>query len=217
MASTPTTLASLAQSPALGAAAKAMGELGVAGCIGATYVNQKMITQEMVRALSRTIYTILLPMFIGTNLMKTVTRGGVGKSALCVPLVAVLQSAMLFGLATHFLIPLFGMDAQSEEGKVLAVTCCFGNAGVLPFVFAEAMFRDNAQLLQEAFSQVSFFSAGWSPFFWSFVPKVLQITKKSASAGEVSAFQKFLQEIKVFFPPPVVGVCVGVLLLLKLA
>ena len=205
-------LATLASSPALGAAAKAMGELAVTGCIGATYVNNKMITQDMVRALSRTIYNVLLPFFIGTNLLKTVTRGGLSKSALCVPLVAVLQSAILFWLASKLLLPMFGIDAGSEEGKVLAITCCFGNAGVLPFVFAEAMFRTNSDLLQQAFSQVSFFSAGWSPFFWSFVPKVLQISKQGQAAETDSALTKFLRELKVFFPPPVIGVVLGVIL-----
>lgn len=216
MASSASALTSFAQSPALGAAAKAMGELGVAGCIGAAYVHRKMITPEMVRALSKTIYTILLPMFIGTNLMKTVTSQGgtIGRSALCVPLLAVLQSAILFILASKILIPLFGMDPKSEEGKVLAVTCCFGNAGVLPFVFAEAMFRENAGLLQEAFSQVSFFSAGWSPFFWSFVPKMLKISvsKDPASSTAAPPIAKLMQEIKIFFPPPVIGVVVGLTL-----
>jgi hypothetical protein len=74
------------------------------------------------------------------------------------------------------------------------------------------MFRDNASLLQQAFSQVSF-SAGWSPCFWSFVPKVLQISKKSTIQGR-TLLQTFFQEIKVFVAPPGVGVVVGILIAL---
>ena len=72
---------------------KAMSELGVAGCIGASCVQQKLVTQDMLRALSKTIYTILLPFFIGTNLMKTVTSQGgrLSMSSLGVPIMAVLE------------------------------------------------------------------------------------------------------------------------------
>lgn len=204
----------LSKNPAFSAAGKAMGELGVAGCIGAACVKQKTVTPEMIRAMSKAIYTILLPMFIGTNLMKTATSQGgrMGASALAVPLAAALQAAILLVLSRNLLIPIFGIDPDSDEGKVLAITCCFGNAGVLPFVFAESVFRNNAQLLQAAYSQVSFFSAGWSPFFWSFVPKVLQISGKSQIDDETSnKSTKLLSELKVFFPPPVIGVWMGIL------
>ena len=131
-------LEAIAESPALAAAGKAMGELGVAGCIGAACVQQKIITQEMVRALSRTIFHVLLPMFIGTNIMKTFASavGGasrstsMGRSALAVPLAAILQAAIMFFLADRMLIPMFGMDRESDQGKTMAITCCFGNAGV---------------------------------------------------------------------------------------
>ena len=219
MTSEPVSLVSqalaLTKSPAFGAAGKAMGELGVAGCIGAACVKQKTVTPEMIRAMSKAIYNILLPLFIGTNLMKTVTSQGgrVGRSALAVPMTAALQAGILFVLSSKIIIPMFGMDPDSDEGKVLAITCCFGNAGVLPFIFSESVFRSNPQLLQQAYSQVSFFSAGWSPFFWSFVPKVLQISKKDPSlTTEKSGLAKMLREIKMFFPPPVVGVCTGILI-----
>lgn len=207
----------LTSSPAFGAAVKAMGELGVGGVIGAGCVSQNLITQEMVRALSRTIYTILLPMFIGTNLLKTVSSQGgkLSRSSLGVPIMAITQSAILFVLANKLLIPMFGLDPNTDEGKVLSITCCFGNAGVLPFVFSEAMFRDSAALLQSAYSQVSFFSVGWSPFFWSFVPKVMQISGQGGvKTDDMNVLQKVWQDIKVFFPPPVMGVVVGILIAL---
>lgn len=205
------------------AAVKAMSELGVAGCIGASCVQQKLVTQDMLRALSKTIYTILLPFFIGTNLMKTVTSQGgrLGLSSLGVPIMAVLQSAILFGIATNILLPLFGIDPDTDDGKVMSITCCFGNAGVLPFVFADSIFRGNAPLLQDALSQTSFFSAGWSPFFWSFVPKVLQISgNKNAVSGKKTPekpgkLDNLLRDIKVFFPPPVIGVVTGILVALS--
>jgi hypothetical protein len=212
----PSSLLSKTNPAALGAAAKAMGELCVSGCIGAGCVSQKLVTPEMLRILSRTIYTLLLPFFIGTNLLQTVGGGSSSSlrpSSLGVPLMAIIQSTILFMLASKIIIPLFGLDAESDEGKVLSTVCCFGNAGVLPFVFVEAMFRNNIDLLQRAYSQTSFFSAGWSPFFWSFVPKVMQISQTPTTATcNDSIMARYWQNCKVFFPPPVMGVVVGVLI-----
>jgi predicted permease len=74
------------------------------------------------------------------------------------------------------------------------------------------MFRNNDDLLQQAYSQTSFFGAGWSPFFWSFVPKVMQISSPNQSKkwdDRSNVWGKRWQDVKVFFPPPVIGVVVG--------
>jgi hypothetical protein len=233
-------------SPAFGAAATAMGELTVAGCIGAACVQQQMITPAMVRALSQTIFHVLLPLFMATNILKTVvvtttttgrSSSSLSSSLLAVPLLAALQAAIMFALCSNMLIPLFfgvdySRDSKNDEAKTLAVTCSFGNAGVLPFVFVEAMFRTASSplpLLEQAYSQVSLFSAGWSPFFWSFVPKVLGIGttrgKKASTIEENTAstgchttlrrvaMGRFLRDrLQVYFPPPVMGVVAGLLL-----
>lgn len=204
---------SVTQSPAFGAAGKAMAELGVAGCIGSACVQQQLISADQVRALSRTIFTILLPMFIGTGIMKTVSSQGgrLGRSSLAVPLLAASQAAILLWITSNLLIPLFGIDPDSDVGRTLSVTCSFGNAGVLPFIFAEALFRDNAKLLLQANSQVSLFSVGWSPFFWSFGKKILVGDVGGSKTGGNPLWQK----LKVFLPPPVMGVLVGLVLSLS--
>lgn len=174
----------------------------------------------MVRALSKTIFTVLLPMFIGTNILQTVTGtsgsdSGVKRSAfLIVPLLASIQPAILLLVSSKLLLPhLFKIDPSSDIGRTLAVTCSFGNAGVLPFIFADALFRENAQLLQRCLSQVSLFTVGWSPFFWSFGKKILVgnlgSNDDSNSSSRISELKK---QLKVFMPPPVVGVAVGLLL-----
>eukprot|EP00547_Thalassionema_nitzschioides_P012415 CAMPEP_0194264582 /NCGR_PEP_ID=MMETSP0158-20130606/47662_1 /TAXON_ID=33649 /ORGANISM="Thalassionema nitzschioides, Strain L26-B" /LENGTH=275 /DNA_ID=CAMNT_0039004827 /DNA_START=162 /DNA_END=986 /DNA_ORIENTATION=- len=199
-----------------------MAELGVAGCIGTACVQQQYVTPEMVRALSKTIFTVLLPMFIGTNILKTVTAasssgggGGVKRSAfILVPLLALSQSAILLWITSKVLLPLmFAEDKDfpsSDLGRTLTVTCSFGNAGVLPFIFADALFRDNAALLQRALSYVSLFSVGWSPFFWSFGKKILVgDTDNSNSSSSGSSWKK---QLSVFLPPPVMGVAIGLFL-----
>lgn len=206
----------MTKNPAFSAANKAMAELGVAGCIGTACVKQECITPEMVRALSKTIFTVLLPMYIGSSILKTVTNamsggvGGVKRSAFfAVPFLAFIQAAILVFISSNLLLPLYGVDPQSESGRSMTVLCSFGNAGVLPFIFADALFRDNAQLLQRALSQVSLFSVGWSPFFWSFGKKLLVGKNDNDEIGGVSKWRK---QIKVFMPPPVVGVAVGLVI-----
>lgn len=189
------------KSPAFGAASQAMGELAVAGCIGATCVTQNYLTADTIKALSRVSYTILLPMFLGTNIMKS--SRDISKSNLVVPLIAIFQSLVLHFLSTKLILPLFGIDPDSDTGKTTAVTISFGNAGTLPFMFAEALFRTNTEMLHSAYSLISFFSVGWSPFFWSFGRHVL--VGDESKTGEIG----FKQKIKRMLPPPVMGIMLG--------
>ena len=165
----------------------------------------------MVRALSKTIFTVLLPMYIGTSILKTVTTttsggvGGVSRSAfVAVPLLAFIQAAILIFISSKVLLPLYGLDPNSDLGRTTTIMCSFGNAGVLPFIFADALFRDQAQLLQRALSQVSLFSLGWSPFFWSFGKKIL-VGRENDDNGNVSKWKQFI-------PPPVLGVVAGLII-----
>ena len=63
---------------------------------------------------------------------------------------------------------------------------------------------DQAQLLQRALSQVSLFSLGWSPFFWSFGKKIL-VGRENDDNGNVSKWKQFI-------PPPVLGVVAGLII-----
>merc|ERR1719401_919003 len=151
-------------------------------------------------------------MYIGTNILKTVTTtanggvGGVRRSAFfAVPLLAFAQAAILILISSNVLLPLYGVDPRSDAGRTTTIMCSFGNAGVLPFIFADALFRDNAQLLQRALSQVSLFSVGWSPFFWSFGKKILVGRNNDDDID-------YVRKWKQFMPPPVVGVAVGLII-----
>jgi predicted permease len=202
---------------AFGAAGNAMAELGVAGCIGATCVQRGLLTTDMVRTLSKTTFSILLPMFLGTGIVKTVATYGLSRSSLSVPLLAVTHAFILFLFSKQVLVPMFGMDSATDEGKSTAVSCAWGNSGVVPLIFAEALFRHQPELLAQCYAQVSLFLVGWSPFFWSFGRSVLigndgntQTTK--SETGDVNMIASRLGGLKRLFPPPVVGVMTGLLL-----
>jgi predicted permease len=195
--------------PALSAAGKAMAELGVAGCIGAACVKKGYVTAEMIRALSKTTFSILLPMFLGTGIIKTVSTYGLSRSSLGVPMIAVLHAFSLYMISKSFLLPLFGMDdPDRDEDRATAVSCAWGNSGVVPLIFAEALFRTQPELLAQSYAQVSLFLVGWSPFFWSFGRQVL-IKEDDTGATTTIGLMKRLAGLKRLFPPPVIGVMAG--------
>jgi predicted permease len=115
-------------------------------------------------------------------------------------------------------MPIFGIDRESVEGRATNVCCAFGNAGVVPLIFLEALFRNREKdILQKAFSQVSMYLLGWSPLFWSFGRNALlgnQIRNMSENDEEadVDIISSWRSRLQPMFPPPVVGVCVGIIL-----
>jgi predicted permease len=190
-------------SAALGAAGKAMAELAVAGCIGATCVQQNVLTPDMIRALSKTSFSILLPMFLMTSIIRTVATYGLSRSSLQVPLLGILHAFVLLILSKHLLLPLLGIDNSTDEGRSTTVCCAWGNSGVVPLIFAEALFRNQPELLSKCYAQISLFLMGWSPFFWSYGERVLLGSDDTSNdAGKT----------KRLFPPPVVGIMSGLLL-----
>ena len=191
-------------SAALRAAGKAMAELGVAGCIGATCVHREYISADIIRALSHVTFTVLLPMFLGTGILKTVTTYGIQKSSMSVPLMAILHSFLMFQISKHWLLPLFRIDGDAE-----LMSCSFGNSGVLPFMFAESLFRHQPDKLAKCYANISLFLVGVTPFFWSLGFAVLVRSKVSILPDNST---RPLAGMKRLFPPPVIGVMTGLIL-----
>jgi predicted permease len=148
-------------------------------------------------------------MFLGTGIVKTVATYGLSRSSLGVPLLAVTHAFLLFLFSKQVLVPIFGMDSATDEGKSTTVSCAWGNSGVVPLIFAEALFRHQPELLAQCYAQVSLFLVGWSPFFWSFGRSILIGNDKSGDANMIASR---LGGLKRLFPPPVVGVMTGLLL-----
>jgi predicted permease len=207
-------------SVAFSAAGQAMAELGVAGCIGMACVEQSYLTPSMVSALSKTTFSILLPMFLGTSIIKTVHTYGLTWSSLVVPLLAIGQSFFLYGMTRHLLLPMFGIDFDTEDGRSTAVCCAWGNSGVVPLIFCESLFRppfEPAENLAKSHAQISLYLLGWSPFFWSFGRSILVGdddigSKRHSDDVSIPKWETFVQSMKGLFPPPVVGVLVGLFL-----
>ncbi|KAI2509596.1 auxin efflux carrier [Fragilaria crotonensis] len=191
-------------SAALRAAGKAMAELGVAGCVGATCVHCEYLSADTVRALSQATFTVLLPLFLGTGIFKTVTTYGLQRSSMSVPLLAVFHSFLMFWISKHWLLPLFRIDSDAT-----LMSCSFGNSGVLPFMFAESLFRHQPDMLAKCNANISLYLVGVTPFFWSLGFAVLVRSKKCGVDG---ASPRMRAGLKRLLPPPVIGVMTGLIL-----
>ncbi len=208
------------------AANEAMAELFTAGIIGNQCVRKQLITTPMVQSLSKTCFSILLPMFLLTSIMKTVQANGgrLTANTIKIPIIVVVHSLLLNFVSRYCLLPLFNMYEHSDEGRSTVLCCTFGNSGVIPLIFAEVLFRHNAEVLQKAYSFVSLYLVGWSPFFWSFGRFSLlggdssaKNSKRSSSLERgnnenmMSMTLKLIASMKSLFPPPVVGVVTGLI------
>lgn len=205
--------ASSKNAKAFEAAGQAVAELLTAGCIGSACVQQGYLDNFMVQSLSKTCFTILLPMFLGTSIINTIHKYGFKMSSVSIPLIAVTHVLLLYTISRHLMLPLFGIDDDTVQGRAINVCCAFGNAGVLPLIFVEALFR-NSHILPRASSIVSMYLVGWSPLFWSFGRKVLlgeTVNVQNEKEGQ-STLQDKMEFLKPFFPPPVIGVTIGFLL-----
>ena len=185
-----------------------MAELGIAGGIGAATVKSELITQDTVRALSKTTFSILLPMFLSTSMIKN--AGSLTQSSVTVPFLAILNSLFLYLVSKYILLPVFRFDPDTDAGRATTVCCSWGNSGVVPLIFCEALFRSRASLLADCYAQVSLYLVGWSPFFWSFGRSVLiGNDDKDSSSRTNNTWRTKLSSLKCLFPPPVLGVFIG--------
>ena len=210
-------------SRAFEAAGQAVAELFTAGCIGSACAQQGYLDAATVQSLSKVCFTILLPMFLSTSIMNTINKYGFKFSSILVPLIAVSHVLILYAISRYLLLPCFGIDTDSIEGRATNVCCAFGNAGVLPLIFVEALFR-NSHIFPRASSIVSMYLVGWSPLFWSFGRNVLlggkedfdkRLVSESQHGKNTFSFRDKILMLKPFFPPPVVGVTIGFLLALS--
>lgn len=202
---------SVGRSAAASAATQSMAELGIASIIGAGCVERGFLTPTTIKALSKATFAILLPFFLSTSIIQSVTKYGLKRSSLAVPLLAIVQSTCLFLASKLVLLPLAGIDADSDDGRATTVCCSFGNSGVVPLIFCESLFRQsaNSDYVAQSTAFVSLFLIGWSPFFWSFGRAVLIPDRSGGASKTKSGMDKLMDLVKQALPPPVVGVFVG--------
>ena len=212
----------ISENNALNAAGQAMAELGVAGCIGTACVMEGHLNSDMVQVLAKTSFSILLPMFLFSSLVKTIQTYGIKLSSVSIPIISALHCYGMYLLSSNIILPTFQMNGKSSSGEVTSVVCSWGNCGVLPLIFAESLFRSQPSLLSKAYATISLYIVGWTPFFWSFAKsKIIKsqrevfpdssnssITSSRSSSMSLKIKDK-IAEVKSILSPPVVGAVLG--------
>ena len=204
-------LASVSTNSAFSAAARSMGELGVASLIGAGFVQQGHLEPTTISALSKATFSILLPMFLCTSIIRTIATYGISKSSFVAPLLGIIQPYVLLQLS-RLLLPMFGVDTDTDDGRCLGVCSAWGNTSVVPLIFVESLFRSaKIDALAKSYAQISLFLLGWSPFFWSYGRSALLGNKRNTDDEEIESKKIILGQLKSVASPPVIGVLIGML------
>ena len=204
----------------------------VSSGVGIASIHNGLLTAATIKALSQATLTILLPMFLGTSIIKTITSYGLTKSSLVVPALATAQSFLLYVFTTRIVYPLClsSDERASDDARGTAVCASFGNGGVLPLIFCDSLFRHRQNdYLALGTGYVSMFLVGWSPFFWAFGRSILlgstndsdsksdnitsreqqhdaAVTTTTSTPNQTNRI-RFLA--KKMLPPPVMGVLIG--------
>lgn len=142
----------------------AVSELLTCCGIGVAATKVGFLDSATTKALARVVYSLFLPAMLATSVARSVALGG-GWSLLQVSLAAPVQVGIALALVVMLLGPRVAL--RTTAGREQSVLAAFGNAGVLPLVFADALFRHDALLHARANSLVALYLLGWSPLFWT--------------------------------------------------
>lgn len=194
------------------AAGRATMELLVSSGLGVGVVEHKLITPDAMKALSAVTYHILLPLFLATQIMRTITQFGWSKTSFVVPVLAVTHSFLLYSITTQVMFPLFlthgdaaasAAIMNSDDARGVAVCSAFGNGGVVPLIFCQSLFgnQSNRDLLAVGNGIVALFLVGWSPFFWGFGRAIL-LGEETDHSTTTTPKEILLAKLKTMIPPP---------------
>ena len=224
---------------AVQAATGAVARLLTLCALGACYAKAGVLDKAACATLSRLIYNIFQPAMLFTSCARTIATAEAPLSLVALPACAAAQ--IFFGLAFgSAALATLGPNRRrlggkkdtverrrflaSTEARELRALCAFGNAGPLPFVFAQSFFRDDPVALGNAVAYISFYLVGWSPLFWTIGPAMLRSKKRivetnnlssssseSSSSSLVVLSRRFLAFWRRVLSPPVMASFLGVI------
>ena len=186
----------LAAAPVAGASSKvfaaatgAVSRLVVTTALGAATVKANIVTPEQINGLAKVVYNFFLPCFLFTTLIRTVATYGLSPELLLLmPFAACAQIAIAFLVSRFLLVPLVGVKPRSAAARELTLSGSFGNPGVLPLLFFDALFAGarDASLLPRLVALTSFYLIGFTPAFWALGNAILADDDPDAACLVVS-------------------------------
>ena len=143
----------------------------VACCgVGVTASKARVLDQQAISALSRLVYNVFQPSLLFTNVLQTLATPNQSRGTLLLlPLAAALQ-ILAAGAISSVLLRLVGLNPRSEAGREARICSTFANAGPLPLLFVDALFKNHPDptLRPRAVAFISFYLLAWSPLFWNY-------------------------------------------------
>lgn len=142
---------------------RAVSKLLATAFFGVAAAKRGILDDQVLRALSKTLYWIFLPAVLLVNVCKTMTMG-LGGGLAWMPLAALLSisSGLLLGRVFARVLKL----TKSEE-PLFVVSCGFANSAALPLLFSNALFGHAPASLATFVSSISCYLMLWTPLFWS--------------------------------------------------
>ncbi|KAG5189998.1 auxin efflux carrier [Tribonema minus] len=146
---------------------RAVAELLTCCVFGVTAAKKGVLTPTNVSALSQIVYNIFLPSLLLVNVAETAISQPLS-TLLPIPLFAWAQIFIGYKIA-RLTMKVLRIEPTTEEGREVQVCSAFGNSGILPLLFVNALFRAHPDptVLPRAIAYISFFLMGWSPAFWT--------------------------------------------------
>jgi auxin efflux carrier family protein len=187
------------------AALRAIFKLLATAGIG-TYAGRfGLLDKTALSVLSKLVFGLFQPCLLFCNVAATIAKLGHSKASLgptlILPLAALLQIFLGFGVGKLLNMILYGKKESPESKQVLACTT-FGNSGPLPLVFVDALLKAHKDhtILPRSVGYVSLYLLGWSPIFWILAPTILQ---------EKEGGREWSDLLKKILSPPILGAIAG--------
>jgi len=202
----------------VGASLRSVTELLTCCGLGVAARKAGIIDGATTRALARCVYNVFLPSMLCTSVASTIAAGA-GWALLPIPLTALLQVGLGLMVAAAIL-KISRVPLTSVPGRDVAALSAFGNAGVLPLIFADTLFRSQPAMLARANSYVAMYLLGWSPLFWTLGLSLLANQPPSSAAvsdedartdAHVPKITRTMEQLRQrVLTPPIVGCLAGI-------
>lgn len=173
LSSTAANAAAISQQQAFDPFAAASGavlNLVACCCLGVTASRYRVLDQQALSALSRLVYNVFQPSLLFTNVLQILATPSQARGTIfLLPLAAAVQIVTAAGIS-RVLLRLVGLNPFSEAGREVRICSTFANAGPLPLLFVDALFKNHPDptLRTRAVAFISFYLLAWSPLFWNY-------------------------------------------------
>jgi len=198
-------------SGALAASVLAVSKL--VSCVGVGYwaAQAGVLDPPACATLSKLIYSVFQPALLLVNVASTLASPAESlKTLLLIPAFALVHIG-IGAIMGSVMVRALRLNSNTVDGRELKMACSFSNAGPLPLLFVDALFRTSSDptLAPRAVAFISFYLLGWSPAFWTIGRNMLAPpTTSNGSDGGVDS-GSWTERI---FGPPVVACLMGAII-----